>query len=363
MNKEYVIPVFVPHLGCPNDCVFCNQKSISGQKKNFTKEDAKKTINYYLENIKEKNACKEIAFFGGSFTGIEVKKQEELLQLANEYIKNGQVDSIRISTRPDYINKEIIKRLKKYNVKTIELGVQSANDYILGRCNRGHTFNDVKKASKLIRRYGFKLGHQMMIGLPESTQIDEINTAKALIKLKPCMVRIYPVLVVKGTKLEKEYNEGIYEPLSLVQAIEISKSLVRMFVDKKIDVIRVGLQNTDEICEPGNKTSEVVAGPFHPAFRQLVESAMWYDAIVSKIKKLNVKVKEVEVTVNPIDVNNVIGHKKENIQKLKDTYEVDLIVKQDEKIKQGKSKIEITKKFNDFLEEDVNKEIKQKITK
>ena len=354
MNKEYVIPVFVPHLGCPNDCIFCNQKSISGQKKNVTKEEAKKIIDNFLENIKDKDAKKEIAFFGGSFTGIDENVQEELLKVAYDYIEKGEVDSIRISTRPDYINKEILKRLKKYKVKTIELGVQSANDYILGRANRRHTFKDVEKASKLIRWYGFNLGHQMMVGLPESNRIDEINTAKALIKLKPKMVRIYPVLVIKGTKLEKEYNEGIYEPLSIVQAVETCKQLVRMFTDKKIEVIRVGLQNTDEICNPDNKESEVVAGPFHPAFGQLVESSMWYDAIVEKIKKLNVKVKEVEVTVNPIDANNVIGHKKENVIKLKDTYEVDLIVKQDEKIKQGKSKIEVTKTYNDFLEE--NKE-------
>ena len=362
MSKEYVIPVFVPHLGCPNDCIFCNQKSISGQKKKLTKEDAKKTIEYFLENIKDKDAKKEIAFFGGSFTGIDEEQQEELLQIAYEYIKNGQVESIRISTRPDYINKEILKRLKKYKVKTIELGVQSANDYILGRANRGHTFKDVEKASKLIRWYGFNLGHQMMVGLPESSRIDEINTAKALIKLKPKMIRIYPVLVIKGTKLEKEYNNGTYEPLSVVQAVETCKQLVRMFNDKKIDVIRVGLQNTEEICEPGNNQSEVVAGPFHPAFRQLVESGLWYDAIVDKIKKLNVKVKEVKVTVNPIDANNVIGHKKENVNKLQELYEVDLIVKQDEKIKPGKLKLEITKTYNDFLDgNEKNKKLKIKI--
>ena len=345
MSKEYVIPVFVPHLGCPNDCVFCNQKSISGQKKNITKEDAKKIIESFLKNIKDKDAKKEIAFFGGSFTGIDEKIQEELLQVAYEYIKNGQVNSIRISTRPDYINKDILKRLKKYRVKTIELGVQSANDYILSRANRGHTFKDVVRASKLIRWYGFDLGHQMMVGLPESNKIDELNTAKALIKLKPKMVRIYPVLVIKGTKLEKEYNDGVYEPLTVVQAVETCKQLVRMFNDKKIEVIRVGLQNTSEISNPDENSSEVVAGPFHPAFGQLVESGMWYDAIVEKIKKLNAKVKEVEVTVNPIDVNNVIGHKKENVLKLKDLYEVDLRVKQDEKIKQGKLKIDVIKTY------------------
>ena len=345
MKRQYIIPIFVPHLGCPNDCIFCNQKSISGQKKSVTKEEAKEIIDNYLKSIKDEEAQIEIAFFGGSFTAIEKEKQEELLQVAYEYIKDGKVQSIRISTRPDAIDKETLKRLKKYKVKTIELGVQSANDYILKRSNRGHTFEDVKKASKLIRWYGFKLGHQMMVGLPESTRIDEVNTAKALVKLKPKMVRIYPVLVVKNTKLEEEYEKGIYEPLSIVQAVEVCKEIVRIFADKKIDVIRIGLQSTDEIAEPGTKNSEVVAGPYHPAFRQLVESAMWYDAIVAKIKKLNAKVKEVEVSVNPIDSNNVIGHKKENVEKLKDTYDVDLILKQDESIKQGKSKIEITKTY------------------
>ena len=203
MKRQYIIPIFVPHLGCPNDCVFCNQRSISGQQKMTTKKDVKKIIEEHLKYLKEdENVYKEVAFFGGSFTGIEKEKQEELLQAAYEYIENKKIDSIRISTRPDYINKEILKMLKKYKVQTIELGVQSSNDYILKRSNRGHNFEQVKKASRLIRWHRFRLGHQMMVGLPESTRIDEINTAKALIKLKPKMVRIYPVLVIKNTKLE-----------------------------------------------------------------------------------------------------------------------------------------------------------------
>ena len=347
MKRQYIIPIFVPHLGCPNDCIFCNQKIISGQKNEMTKEKAKEIIENYLKSMKKENAQIEIAFFGGSFTAIPEEKQEELLKVAYEYVKNGEVESIRVSTRPDAITKPILKRLKKYGVKTIELGVQSANNYILKRINRGHTFEDVKKASKMIKWNGFTLGHQMMIGLPESTRLDEINTAKQLIKLKPKMVRIYPTLVIKNTRLEKEYEEGIYKPLSVVQTVEVCKELVRMFADKNIDVIRIGLQTTDEISKPGNKNSEVIAGPYHPALRQLVESAMWYDAIVGKIKKLNVKVKEVEVTVNPTDSNNVIGHKKENVLKLKDTYDVDLVLKQDKKVKQGKSKIEVTKTYED----------------
>lgn len=349
MKKQYIIPIFVPHLGCPNDCVFCNQKSISGQTKQVTKEDVKNIIEEHLKYIK-KDSKVEVAFFGGSFTGIEESKQEELLAAAYEYIKQKKVDSIRISTRPDYIDKKILKRLKKYKVKTIELGVQSANDYILKKAGRGHTFEDVVKASKLIRWYGFDLGHQMMVGLPESTTVDEINTAKQLIKLKPKMVRIYPVLVIKNTKLEKDYNDGKYKPLTVTQAVEVCKELVKLFVKKYIEVIRIGLQPTDTITNPEDEKSEVVAGPFHPAFRQLVESGMWYDVIVEKIKQLNTKVKEVVVTVNPADVNNVIGQRKDNINNLRDVYDVNLIVKADEKIKQGKSKIEITKIYEDFSE-------------
>mgnify|MGYP000883356047 FL=1 len=347
MKKQYIIPIFVPHLGCPNDCIFCNQKSISGQKSNMTKEKAKEIIENYLKSIDKENAQIEIAFFGGSFTAIEEERQEELLQVASEFVKSGQVSSIRVSTRPDAIDKNILKRLKKYKVKTIELSVQSSNNYILKRINRGHTFEDVKRAAKLIRWNGFRLGVQMMVGLPESTTIDEINTAKELIKLKPKMVRIYPVLVIKNTPLEKELEKGTYKPLTVVQAVEVCKEIVRLFHDKNIDIIRIGLQPTDEISEPGSEKSEVVAGPYHPAFRQLVESAMWYDAIVGKIKRLNVKVKEVEVTVNPVDANNVIGHKKENVKNLKELYDVNLVLKQDPKMKQGKSKIEITETYTD----------------
>ena len=351
MKKQYIIPIFVPHLGCPNDCVFCNQKSISGQTKQVTKEDVRNTIEEHLKYIKSSRANIEVAFFGGSFTAIDEEKQIELLEVANEYISKGIVESIRISTRPDYINRVILKRLKKYHVKTIELGVQSSNDYILKRAGRGHDFKDVIRASRMIRWHGFILGHQMMIGLPESTKLDDINTAKALVKLKPKIVRIYPVLVIKNTKLEKAYNKGEYNDLTVVQAVEICKELVKIFSKKNIEIIRIGLQPTDTITDSSKAESEVVAGPFHPAFRQLVEAGLWYDVIVEKIKNLNVKVKEVLVTVNPEDINNVIGHKKENIISLKEIYDVDLKVKSDENIKQGKSKIEVVKIYSDFLED------------
>ena len=327
MKKEYIIPIFVPHLGCPHQCTFCNQKEISGQTKQVTANDVKETIEYYLKNFKDDSKYVEVAFYGGSFTAIDERKQNELLEAANEFIKQGRVNSIRLSTRPDYIDKSSLKRLKKYNVKTIELGVQSANDYILAKCQRGHTFEDVKKASKLIRLYGFTLGHQMMIGLPESTKLDEINTAKALIKLKPKIVRIYPVLVIKNTPLAKEYEQGEYIPLTVEQAVDRAKDIMQLFNNAKIEVIRIGLQNTEEITDPSAESSQVIAGPYHPAFRQLVESGMWYDEIVQKIKKFNIKVMQVTIKANPENINNIIGHKKENVLKLKEFYDVAIPVK------------------------------------
>lgn len=340
MKRHYNIPIFVPHMGCKQNCTFCNQQKISGEKKQVTGEDVKNTIEEYLKSFKEDGEV-EVAFFGGSFTGIPEDKQLELLDVAYSYVKCGKVSSIRCSTRPDYINKNVLKRLKKYGVKTIELGVQSSNDYILNKCKRGHTFEDVKKASKLIRRHGFILGHQMMVGLPDSTRIDELNTAKACSKLKPKIVRIYPVLVIKGTQLEKDYNNGKYEPLSLPQAVDTCKELCEFFRKKHINVIRIGLQNTESISSPDSAMSEVVAGPYHEAFGQLVEGAIWYDRILEKIKGFNSKVKEAEIRINPEDVNNVVGHKRENVLKLKELYEVKAIVRQDEKIKQDKFEIKV----------------------
>ena len=352
MKKNYIIPIFVPHLGCPMACTFCNQKKISGEQKQVKAKDVKKIIEYYLDNFEDDNADVEVAFFGGSFTGIEEKKQNELLEAANEYIDAGQVDSIRISTRPDYINKKILKRLKKYNVKTIELGVQSTNDYILRKAKRGHTFADVKKASRLIRWHGFKLGHQMMVGLQDSTLIDELNTAKDIAKMKPKMVRIYPVLVIRGTELEEEYQNDEYEPLTVEQAVERCKEIYNFFNKKKINVIRIGLQTTDEISDPKNEASEVVAGPYHENFRQLVESSIYYDDIVEKIKRVNVKVKEIEIICNPKIASNIVGYKKANIEKLYDIYDVDLIVEQDASFPEDKYSMTITKEYKDYNSDD-----------
>lgn len=345
MKKEYIIPIFVPHLGCPYRCSFCNQRKISGQTKMVTTKDVEETIEYYLKSFKDDHKYVEVAFFGGSFTAIDKSVQEKLLKAVQPYIESKKVKSIRVSTRPDAIDKDILKMLKKYHVKTIELGVQSMNNYILSRCQRGHTVEDVKKASKLIRWNGFILGHQMMVGLPESTEQDEVNTAKELIKLKPKIVRIYPVLVIKDTPLAIEYEKGEYNPLTVTQAVERCKVVVALFNQKKINVIRIGLQNTEEISDPSEEKSQVIAGPFHPAFRQLVESSMWYDTIVGKIKKINTKVIEVKIIANSKNVNNIIGHKKENVLKLKEIYDVDVSVEASDEIKPGKFKLEILKTY------------------
>ena len=209
----------------------------------------------------------------------------------------------------------------------------------------------------------------MMVGLPESTELDELNTAKDLIKLKPSMVRIYPVLVIKGTEIEKQYLEGEYEPLELNQAVQRCKELCYLFGEKNIKVIRIGLQNTDNICNPENENSEVVAGPYHETFRQLVESSIYYDTIVNKIKKFEVKVKEIEIITHPQNVNNIVGYKRENIEKLKNIYDVDVVIVQDIKFSPDKIEVLISKKYTDFNDENDDfesrkaKKIKSRIEK
>lgn len=354
MKKQYIIPIFVPHLGCPNDCTFCNQRQISGQQKKVTPQDVREIIEYYLGHFKEKEATKEVAFFGGSFTGIDVKTQNELLEVAYDYVKQKKIDSIRISTRPDYIDRQTLKRLKKFKVKTIELGVQSTNDYILQKCRRGHTYKDVKRASRLIRLYGFRLGHQMMVGLPDSTRLDEMNTARDLVKLKPKVVRIYPVLVIKDTELEQEYLRGEYEPLTLRQAVEICKELSQFFEKKRVKVIRIGLQSTDTIMSSEKPGSVVVAGPYHENIRQLVSSSYYYDVMNEKIKKINTKAKEIKITINPQIVNEIVGYKRENIEKIKENYNLDVKIEQNWKYNLKKIHVEITKTYKEFADDDEN---------
>ena len=199
-KEQYTIPIFIPHKGCPNNCVFCNQNKISGQLTDVTAQDVEDKIEEYLKYYSNSKKKIEVAFFGGSFTGIPIDKQIEYLQVANSYVKKGLVGAIRISTRPDYINRNILDTMKKYNVKTIELGVQSMDNEILTLSKRGHTALDVVNASKLIRDYDIELGHQIMIGLPGSILKSEVYTIKECIKLKPQQLRIYPVYVIADSE-------------------------------------------------------------------------------------------------------------------------------------------------------------------
>lgn len=324
--RIYNIPIFVPHKGCPHDCVFCNQKRITGTQKDVTAEDVRHIIDECLKTLPSDNRRVETAFFGGSFTGIPIDEQTSLLRAANEYLKKGLIDGIRISTRPDYIDKTILDNLKRFGVTTIELGVQSMCDEVLKLSNRGHTREDVIKAVKLIREYPFTLGLQMMTGLPGDTPERSLKTACDIIKLKPDIVRIYPTLTIKDTFLEKLYRSGEYTPQTLSEAVELSKQLLLKFEENGINVIRIGLQSTDEISEGGS----VVAGPLHSAFRELVESSIYYDIIVNSIRN---GTKSAEVFVHPSEISKAVGNKRANIIKLKNEKNIDIRVLPDEALK------------------------------
>lgn len=337
MKSNYIIPIFVPHKGCPNQCIFCNQKKISGQIKDITAEDVRNTIEEYLKINNEVNYKNiEVAFYGGSFTGIEYEKQIELLEVVNEYIKKQKINSIRLSTRPDYINQAILDYLKKYGVRLIELGVQSMNNEVLNRSMRGHTREDVINASNLIKKNDILLGLQMMVGLPLSDEEKEIKTAEEFIKLKPYCVRIYPVLVIKDTPLEEEYYKGEYQACDLDRAVSISATLLQMFKKENINVIRIGLQTTDNI----NEGKDVVAGPFHPAFGALVSEYIRFLEIEKYIKKNSLYGKDLIIRANNKEINMIIGNKRKNILKIKDIYDINVKTLIDNSIKDNQYIIE-----------------------
>ena len=322
--KTYNIPVFVPHKGCPFDCVFCNQKRITGKSDNINAEKVCKIIDEYLLTLPKDNCVIETAFFGGSFTGIPIEEQSELLEAAKKYLDLGKIQGIRLSTRPDYITRTILDNLKRYGVTTIELGVQSMDDNVLIKSGRGHTKEQVKAAVSLIREYDFNLGLQMMTGLPGDSFEKSVQTAKELISLKPDIVRIYPTLTIKDTHLETMYLDGSYTPQSIDEAVELCAKLVLMFEENNITVIRVGLQSTDEICETGS----VVAGPVHSSFGELVESSIYYDIVSAK---LNAGDKAI-VYVNPKEISKAVGNKRKNILKFKER-NIDIKITGDNELK------------------------------
>lgn len=318
-TKYHIIPIFVPHVGCPHDCIFCNQRKIAMEKANIDEDNIKLTIDSYINTIPDTNEKLEIAFFGGSFTGIDISIQRKLLEIAYYYKKNGYIDRIRLSTRPDYIDIKRLDLLKQYDVDIIELGVQSMCPDVLEDSYRGHSDIDVINAAKLIKEYGFILGLQMMIGLPGSNYEKELFTAKAIIKLRPSIVRIYPTLVIKDTYLEKKYCSDEYVPLSLNQALSTCMDLLMMFKYYDINVIRIGLQPTDNIAE--NK--DVIAGPFHPAFRQLVEEKM-YRVYLKMFFDTHTEINNsIQIYINNREISNFIGQCSSNLKFLRESYGID----------------------------------------
>lgn len=315
-EKHVIIPIFIPHKGCPFDCIYCNQKLISGQMEEMREAKMRSIIDDHLKFI-TKETFVELGFYGGSFTGIDKDEQIHFLKIANEYIGNDKIREIRLSTRPDYINQEILQYLKKYNVKTIELGVQSLDASVLEKSKRGHDSQTVVNSSSQIKEFGFNLGIQTMIGLPGDSFESDLYTARQVILLKPKIVRIYPTLVIKGTYLEELYYKAKYIPLSLNQAVEICSELLKLYEENDIKVIRLGLQPTDSI----NLEKDVVSGPFHPAFRQLVESKLALGRIERIIEDRELsKNTEISIYTRSSNISNVVGHKRENINYLKEKY-------------------------------------------
>ena len=277
--------------------------------------------------------------FIGSLTG---KTEEEQREFLEDFRKKNKKDKIKIAILPNLVNKSLIKMLKGYNVSTIELEVQSTNGYILKKCGYTYSLEDIKKACKMIKWNRLKVSIQVGVGLPDSTKIDELNTAKDISKLKPNLVRIYPMVVVKNTNLEKDYNNGEFEPLTLNQAIERCKEEIYAFNRKKVKQISIVKQN--ELNKSEEK--EIIAGPYHEEFAQLVTDSIWYDSIVDRIKKYNVKVKKVKIEVNPKELPNIIGYNRENAEKLEEFYDVEITAVGNPNLSPGKSKLTVLEVYS-----------------
>ena len=306
--KHINVALFVPDEGCPHRCSFCNQKTISGKVTPLKVEEIDRAVEIALKNI----GCNEgeIAFFGGSFTAIDTSYMISLLERAYSYVEKGLFKGIRISTRPDCISRKILDILKKYGVTAIELGCQSMLDRVLELNTRGHTEKDVENAARLIKAYGFELGLQMMTGLYGDDDEGAVQTAEKIIAISPDTVRIYPTVVLEGTKLCELYRNGDYRTQTVEEAAELCKKLLVMFEEKGIKVIRLGLHSG------GNVEEGFVAGPYHPAFREICESKIYLDNIVSQLKNKGTSQGDVEITVGTPFVSMAVGQKKCNIAKL-----------------------------------------------
>lgn len=324
--KHSNISIFIPHAGCPHQCSFCNQKTISGAQKAPSAQDVHTICRQALDEVRDKKNC-EIAFFGGSFTAIERGYMLELLEAAKCYLGENGFKGIRISTRPDFIDREILDILKAYGVTAIELGAQSMKNKVLAANERGHTAEDVYKASALIREYGFELGLQMMVGLYKSTLNDELDTMKKIIKIHPDTVRIYPVVVLKDTKLGELYESGEYKLMPFDTVVELCGRMLTEFDNKGIEVIKCGLHASDGV------DGDRIAGYYHPAFKELCESWIYRNGMefivndrrqvksaeTGMLEKVFDMLKRESYTfaVNPSCISKALGHKRSNVEYFK----------------------------------------------
>lgn len=306
--KHANIAIFVPHVGCPNQCSFCNQRTISGQQAVPTGEDAAAICAAALTQCKRDA---EIAFLGGSFTAVPRDYMLELLQAVQPFLGEEKFRGIRISTRPDAINEEILQLLLQYQVTSIELGVQSMNDEILRKNRRGHTVAQVKQAVSLIRNYPFELGLQFMPGLYGDSEESIRATAVDIADLQPDTVRIYPTLVLAGTELADWYRAGYYEPLTLEQAVELCADMLLLFEERHIRVIRMGLHASVSMEE------QLIAGPYHPAFRELCESRIFYREALSQLQNRE-KAKAYHLLTAPAALSKMSGQGGENLRQLRE---------------------------------------------
>lgn len=309
--KHSNVALFIPNNGCKNECSFCNQRSIVGQSYQPTPKDVEAAIKVAKDSLGNATQNAEIAFFGGSFTAIDRTYMISLLEAAYPYIKSGEFKGIRLSTRPDYIDNEVLDVLKHYGVSAIELGAQSMDNEVLEANNRGHSKEDVEKASELIKNSGISLGLQMMTGLYKTTEEKDICTAKQFIALSPDTVRIYPTVVIRGTQLERLYNKGEYEPFDVEQSVNLCSKLLGLFNDNHIDVIRLGLHASEQL------ELDYVAGAYHPAFRELCESKLILNKVNAMLEEKRYT-KDILILVNPSQVSKTIGQNKSNIKALEE---------------------------------------------
>lgn len=312
------IPIFIPHLGCPNNCVFCDQRKISGCI-SFDESGVKRQIEEVLTTLSEADEA-EIAFFGGSFTGIDRDLMIRLLEISDEFVESGRVRSVRCSTRPDYIDGEILDILRKHHVKTVELGIQSMSDAVLSASKRGHTAARALEVCRMVKDAGFDLIGQMMIGLPGSTLDDEISTANAICNAGADGARVYPTVVFAETELADMTASGSYKPLEIEDAIERTASVLDIFDKAGVPVIRVGLCSGENLSSP----ESVVGGANHPALGELAMGELTYRRICAEVDRalssVNAEGKTMTVYVPVGATSRAIGQKKRNILRLNEKY-------------------------------------------